>query len=70
MRSTTDRGVPAGTSTACMVSVSWSGRPASASVGTSGSGATRFDADTASARILPSWMSGMAGGSEVKAIGV
>src|SRR6266849_1714231 len=64
------RGVPAGTSTACRVSASWSARPASASVGTLGSAATRFSADTASGRILLSWISGIAGGSDVNAIGV
>ena len=62
--------VPAGTSTPCMVSASWSLMPASSKVGTSGSAAERFLAVTPSARSLPAWTSGAAGGIAWMQIGV
>ena len=69
-RSTISFGVPAGTSTPCMVSASWPLIPSSSSVGTSGSAGERFLAVIASARSLPSLTSGVAGGIAWKHIGV
>ena len=63
-------GVPAGATMPVSVSASWSGTPASAMVGTSGSAATRSFAITASARTLPSFAAVIAGGSAVNATGV
>jgi hypothetical protein len=70
MRATMSSGVPAGASKPLMVSASWSGMPASAMVGTSGSAAERLAAVTARPRKLPSLMLAIAGGSAVNAIGV
>src|SRR5215472_1825930 len=70
MRTMMSLGVPAGANRPLMVSASWSGTPASAMVGTSGSAAERFAAVTASARRLPSLMLAIAGGNAVNAIGV
>src|SRR6266550_4698546 len=69
-RSTIDFGVPAGNSTPCMVSASWFLIPSSSSVGTSGNAGERVAAVTASARSLPSFTSGVAGGIAWKHIGV
>src|SRR5580704_970391 len=66
-RSMISCGVPIGTTTPVSVSDSWSGTPASAMVGTSGSAADRLTLSTASPRNLPSRMLAMAGGSAVKA---
>ena len=61
-RFTISFGVPAGTSTPCMVSASCPLTPSSSSVGTSGSAAARLSEVTASARSLPSLISAVAGG--------
>src|SRR3979409_1577064 len=66
----TSLGAPFGTRMPCGVSPSWSGTPASAIVGTSGTATLRLALVTASARILPSLIWGAAGGIEEKAIGV
>jgi hypothetical protein len=52
-----------------MVSESWPGSPASAIVGTSGRAGERLALVTASARNMPSFTWGAAGGRAVKAIG-
>src|SRR4051794_29171223 len=69
-RSITSFGAPFGTRMPCGVSPSWSGTPASAMVGTSGTATLRLALVTASARILPSLICGAAGGIEENAIGV
>ena len=64
-------GVPAGTSTPCMVSASWSLMPASSNVGTSGSAADALlGRSPPSARSLPALTSGIAGGIAWMQIGV
>src|SRR5262245_35990103 len=63
-------GVPVGASNPCIVSDSWSGKPASASVGASGSAGDRVPVVTASARNLPSCTCGTTGVSTTNAMGV
>src|SRR5215813_1354350 len=63
-------GVPAGSSTPCIVSAAWFLIPSSSSVGTSGKAGERVAAVTASARNLPSFTSEVAGGIAWKHIGV
>src|SRR5262249_22580765 len=66
----TGAGVCAGTRIPNIVSDSWSGKPASAKVGTSGSAGERFGVVTASPRSHPSLTCGTAGVSAVKAMNV
>src|SRR5262249_41287290 len=65
-RSTISGGVPASVTIPVTVSDSWSGTPASAMVGTSGSSGLRLAASTASPRSLPSLTLAIAPGSAVK----
>src|SRR4029453_15057341 len=68
-RSMMSLGVPAGATMPVRVSLSRSGMPASALVGTSGSAGERLALSTASPRNLPSLILAMAGGSAGSALG-